>query len=180
MSELSADSVYIHTQLRDQCRWLTDRWLVDGFRWYGGEIQLDYLTGFVWHLLWCPGAAHNQSILMCVMIHSLHKPVLSCGREMLVNLQSACLIKAHHVITKGTGSSGLNRISEAGTAWEVCVCVFSWVEALSFFAIAAWGRDSCFQSSESASRMFVCMFAMFCSVIRHALSHYKKTHWIEI
>lgn len=163
---------------------LDDGWIL--LIW--GEIQLDYLTGFVWHLSWCPGVAHNlccegmQSILMCAMIHSLRKPVLSCGREMLVNLQSACLIKAYHVITKGTGSSCLNRISEAGTAWalRVCVCVFSWVEALSFFSIAAWGRDSCFQSSETACRMLVCMFAMFYLVIRHALSHYKKTHWIEI
>jgi len=119
-----------------------------------------------------------QSILMCAMIHSLHKPVLSCGREMLVNIQSACLINAHHVITKGTGFSCLNRISEAGTAWTLCACVFSWVEALSFFSIAAWRRDSCFQVSERACRMLLCMFAMFYSVIRHALSHYKKKHWV--
>lgn len=58
---------------------------------------------------------------MCGMINSLHKPVLSCAWEMLVNLQSPRLITAHHVITKGMGSSCLNRICGAGTAWAMCV-----------------------------------------------------------
>lgn len=115
MSELSADSEI------NAVGW----WIL--LIWGGG---LYHLTRFVWHLLWCPIRAHIIHFDVWDDSFSSQTCAVMCFGDAG---KSARLITAHHTMTKGTGSSCLNRIRGAGGVWAVCVCE-------SFFAVAALGH----------------------------------------
>lgn len=151
-----------HTQLRDQCCGMMDRWLVDT----GGKTARAFdqvcLASSV--LPW----SGPQSLLWGNVINfdvrddlfSSQTCAVMClgdaGTSLIgsLNYGSSCNHQKHRVFMFQQDLWSRNSVS--------CVC-----ERESFFAVAAWGRDSYCQFSERAEyllKLNVC-------VIRHAFNH---------